>query len=129
MNTADKTRSLGFIGTGAIAQALIIGMIEHGQIEWPVKVSRRSGKRSSQLEQKFSNVEVLDDNQAIVDNSDWVFLAVLPEQAVEVIQQLSFKSETVLISLVAGISVDQLKQLAGVDLLTALFHCRRLNLV
>ena len=102
---------LGFIGTGAIAEALIIGMIEHGGFDGEVRISRRSERRSQVLSARFSNIDVLDDNQAIVDKSDWVFVAVLPLQAASLIGELKFREQQTLISLVAGISVEQLKEL------------------
>lgn len=100
---------IGFIGTGAICEALITGLIEHGNFNDEVRVSLRSEARSTKLAAKFCNVTVHEENQRIVDQSDWVFIGVLPDQAQEVIQGLHFEERQTLISLVAGISVDEIK--------------------
>ncbi len=100
---------IGFIGTGAIAEAVIVGLIEHGGFAEPVVVSARSQSRAEKLSARFTNVVVEPDNQAIVDAVDVLFVAVLPEQAIEVFQSLTYPAEQKIVSLIAGISVDQIQ--------------------
>ena len=80
----------GFIGTGVITEAFITGMIKVGGYDNDVLVSLRSSERSSQLANQFSNVTVVAENQEIVDQSDWVFIAVLPSQARSLLESLNF---------------------------------------
>lgn len=93
---------LGFIGTGAISEAMIEGFIAGGFTD-PIMVSERSAARSQRLAARHANVTASPDNQAIVDASDWVVLAVLPDQAIEVASALRFRAHQRIISLAAGI--------------------------
>ncbi len=110
---SEAELTLGVIGTGAIAEALIVGLNEHASFAGQFLISQRSKDRSSELAKRFSNVRVLDDNQQIVDQCDWVFMAVLPVQARETLMLLNFRRDQKLISLVAGISVQDLQDLSS----------------
>ena len=112
MSERSFPHRLGFLGIGAIGHAVIAGLIESG-FEDTVLVSERNWLRSSDLSDRFENVAVESDNQTIVDNSDWVFVSVLPEQAREVLMRLNFRREHRLVSMVAGITIDELKMLAS----------------
>lgn len=99
---------LGFIGVGAIAEAVIRGLIQSGYSE-TVRVSIRNRQRSRNLSNQFQHVVVESNNQSIVDQSDWVFIAVLPDQARPLLRSLNFREDQRLISLVAGIEIAELK--------------------
>ena len=102
---------LGFIGTGVITEAFITGMLKVGEYDNDVLVSLRSSERSSQLANQFSNVTVVAENQEIVDQSDWVFIAVLPSQARSLLESLNFSQEQKVISIVAGVELAELSDL------------------
>lgn len=101
---------IGFIGTGAISEAMIRGMVGCANHAEPIFVSKRSATRSARLGEDFQNVTVIDDNQEIVDQSDWVVLAVLPSQAEDIICDLKFSPSHTVISLVAGLEIESLIQ-------------------
>ena len=103
----------GIIGTGAIAEAMIIGMIEHGQFDGQLFVSKRSAERSRKLSERFPNVTVVDENQKIIDQSDWVFVSVLPEQSRELLTSLKFDQRQTIISLVAGLELEELRKICA----------------
>ena len=103
---------IGLIGTGAIAEAVITGMLDKNAFDGNVLVSKRSAVRSSRLAEKFSNVSIESDNQKIVDQSDWVFVSVLPGQAESLLSSLKFRPDQTLISMIAGRTVKSLRELA-----------------
>ena len=107
----NATPRVGFIGVGAIADAVIRGMMQSGYRE-TIIVSARNTQRSHELSKQFSNVVVEFENQALVDRSDWVFVAVLPDQARPLLNSLKFREDQKLISLVAGIDLAELKMIA-----------------
>lgn len=104
---------LGFVGTGAIVEAFVVGMFEKHAFDGDVVISRRSKSRSTFLAKKFEQVAVCDDNQSVVDDSDWVFLGVLPKQAEAVLDGLKFRPDQQLFSMVAGVSLSRLTELTG----------------
>jgi len=101
---------LGFIGTGAISEHVIIGLIQHGDFEEPILISERSRDRSERLASRFSNVTVESDNQTIVDHTDVVFLGTLPQQTLSVLDSLTFRQEQTIVSMPAMISVEQIAE-------------------
>ncbi len=103
---------IGFLGTGAISEAIIRGLCEESGYQGPILVTQRSVERSSRLAHDYPQVEVIDNNNALVERSEWVFLGVLPEQVTDVLNALTFRPEQKLISLAAGISLAQIQALA-----------------
>ncbi|MEM7453703.1 MAG: NAD(P)-binding domain-containing protein [Planctomycetota bacterium] len=104
---------IGFLGVGAIAEAMIIGLCTAGKFEGEVILSPRSVSRSNALASRFANVEVASTNQELVDRCDLLFLAVLPDQFQACMSELDFRSEMKLVSLVAGFSVGEIAELAS----------------
>src|SRR3954451_13658991 len=72
---------LGFVGVGAIAEALIAGLCAGGEQRGTFLLSPRNAQLSKGLAERFAFVKVAADNQAVVDGSDIVFLAVTPQIA------------------------------------------------
>ena len=105
--TADGARTLrvGFVGCGTIASAIATGLATQNQIDLEgIAVTTRSETKSQNLVDAFpSLVTRYDNNQDIVDQSDVIFLCVLPDQTSEVLQNIKFDSEKhTLVSLVVG---------------------------
>lgn len=103
----------GFIGTGAITEAMVAGLCTVGGLKDKVVVSTRSEVRSARLAEQFSNVEVLADNQAIVDCCDVVIVALLPQQASSVLPDLHFRAGQQVLSVIAGLQLDALRDLVA----------------
>lgn len=112
MNSKLSPR-IGVIGTGAIAEALLIGMIEHSSCSGPIRVSLRNERRSSRLADRFENVVIDHSNQSIVDQADLIIVSVLPDQAGAVLSDLTFRDDQTLVNLVAGFPVDALRKIVS----------------
>ena len=69
---------LGFIGTGKIASSVITGICGSSIKYSKIFISSRNSKIAKRLKKKFKKISIEKDNQNIVDNSNWVFLAVTP---------------------------------------------------
>jgi pyrroline-5-carboxylate reductase len=67
------------------------------------------------LQQHFG-CEVQADNQAVVSDSDYVVIATRPTHCLDTLAELEFKPGQVLISVVAGIEIEQLRTVLPVDL-------------
>ena len=97
---------LGFIGTGVITEAIITGLVKSDYPVSDIFISRRNHKVSKRLAMMSSKIHVLDANQAIVDQSDMIFLAVLPQKAKEVLTPLTFGDLAQIVSLIATIPIE-----------------------
>ena len=100
---------LGFIGTGVITEAIITGLTRSDYPASDIFVSLRNRQVSERLAKMNPKVHVLDDNQAIVDQSDIIFLAVLPQQAEQILYPLQFGDLAHIVSLIATIPIERLR--------------------
>ena len=100
--------SLGFIGAGAITDAVVQGLHAAGNTKHDIHLSPRSEARSRALAARYERVIREDSNEAVVAKSDIVFLAVRPQQMPE-LTGLRFRAEQTVVSFLAGTPIDQLR--------------------
>ena len=106
---------LGFIGTGQIAKATILGILGSKLKVNKIYVSQRSKKISKQLSKKSKKIVILKDNQKIIDNSNWVFLSITPGVGNKILKNLNFKSSQTIINFISTIRTSQLKKYIKVN--------------
>lgn len=109
----SRSPRLGFVGVGAIAEALITGMCAAGEQRGTFLLSPRNADIAQRLAERFSLVEVASDNQAVVDSSDIVFLAVRPQVAADVLGALEFRADQHIVSLIATFDLARLRTLVA----------------
>jgi pyrroline-5-carboxylate reductase len=105
-----RNMRVGFIGTGAIAAAMVEGL------GGGVVLSPRGAEMAANLAQRFPDVSVADSNQAVLDQCDLVVLAIRPQVAEEVIRALRFRAGQRVLSLVAATQIETLQDWIGLDL-------------
>jgi pyrroline-5-carboxylate reductase len=76
-------------------------------------LSPRNADISKRLAERFSAVEVARDNQAVIDGSDIIFLAVRPQTAPDVLGALKFRQDQHIVSLIATFDVARLRTLVA----------------
>lgn len=105
---------LGFVGTGIITSAVVTGFCESKMEDLSIVVSPRNRERAKELQARYPEiVSIAADNQEVVDRSDWVFAALLPESAEEIVGQLVVPPEKHFINLVATLSLKRAEELIG----------------
>lgn len=110
---------IGFIGTGIIASAVAAGFCESSIPDLMITVSPRNKDRAAALKEKYPDkITVAASNQQVVDESEWVFLSVLPKDADAVISALNIPYEKKVVSLVSSLSLKHLKEISGEHALT-----------
>ncbi len=97
-----RMASIGFLGVGAISEAMVRAMAEREGAADALLLSPRSAERSERLAAEFAQCERLDSNQAVVDASDIVVLGMRPQQVDEALSDLRFRDDQVIASLIAG---------------------------
>jgi pyrroline-5-carboxylate reductase len=108
-------QTIGFIGTGAITDAMVRGLLAEPAAVPHVMVSLRSADISAKLAHDFPAVLVSGDNQAIVDGCETVVLAIRPQIAEEVIRPLGFRDGQKVISVIAATGRPALLEWIGAD--------------
>lgn len=104
---------IGFVGVGTIAEALITGMCLNGDRRANILLSPRNAGIVERLTAQHDFITVAADNQAVVDGSDIVFLAVRPQVAQEVLAPLKFRADQQIVSLIATYDVARLVPLVA----------------
>lgn len=110
--TVQKAMKYGFIGIGTLAEAIIDGLIGTKLSVDSVIVSPRNAQVSARLAARHGVVTIASHNQAVVDNSDMVFIAVRP-QVVSVLTSLKFPKGQHVVSLVAATSTQNFDRGSG----------------
>ncbi|GAA1515501.1 NAD(P)-binding domain-containing protein [Brevibacterium permense] len=116
--------TIGVIGVGEIASAMVEGLsggtatTENGgapETGLRFVLSPRNAERARHLADTIETAEVAESNQEVVDRSDLIVLAVLPQQAAGALGALDIPAEKTLVSAVAGIPTDELSALLPHD--------------
>jgi len=106
--------NLGFIGTGKISSSVINGICNSSIKYKKIIISSRNNKVAKQLKKKFKKIFIEKDNQKIVNNCNWIFLAVTPSVGKKIIKNLNFKSNQTIISFISTINIENLKKMIKV---------------
>jgi pyrroline-5-carboxylate reductase len=105
--------SFGILGVGSIASSIVVGLCDGVAGAPEIVLSPRSEARSGDLAARFPTVSVASTNQDVVDQSDVVVVCVLPQQAEEVLRQLTFREDQSVVSVVAGVHLSVLRNLTA----------------
>ena len=105
---------LGFIGTGQITKAVINGILSSKIKYSKIYISKRNNIISKELGKKSKKIFIYNDNQKIINNSDWIFLAITPEVAKKIIKNYKFKKKQVIISFISTLKMNDLKKIINV---------------
>lgn len=101
-------KKIGFIGCGKMAGA-IISAIKNDYDVTGSEVTEEIAKNSSQR----LGIDVICDNQKLAQNSDIIFLAVKPNQAVGVLEEIKdfVTPEKLLVSICAGVTTVKIENI------------------
>ena len=103
--------NLGFIGTGNIVSDVITGINKSKFSYKKIIISPRNKKKAQYLKKKFNKIIIAKDNQAVIDMSNWIFLGVLPRVGENILPELNFKKNQIIISFMSTTSYSKLKKL------------------
>ena len=109
---------IGFIGAGQMATALAAGMANkcERELEFLVYSPRAvSIEKLATACGPAANVTAMENTQAVVDDSDVVFLAVKPQMLEEAMEGINFESKSLVISIIGGADMYRLRRIVGHD--------------
>ena len=107
----DET--LGILGVGHMASYTVKGL-RHSGDKRSIILSPRGRQTAAELAQSC-DCTIAADNQTVVDQSDTVLLAVRPDALNSLLENLSFKPNQTVISAIAGITLDHLREYAALE--------------
>ncbi|MCI1749714.1 MAG: NAD(P)-binding domain-containing protein [Acidipropionibacterium sp.] len=111
-----SSATVGVVGVGEIAGAMVEGLM--GGADGPARVtlSPRGRRRAADLAGRLPRVEVAASNQEVVDAADILVLSMRPEQLHEAVDDLRLRAGQTVISVLAGVSIAELRQVLHTDL-------------
>lgn len=109
-----NSTTIGFIGAGNMAYALIAGLIKQNFPAENIKISDTNETLLSQRQSEF-NLEVFTDNAQLASHCDVVILAVKPQILSKVCQQIkdSIRPNALIISIAAGVRLTDISRWLG----------------
>jgi pyrroline-5-carboxylate reductase len=103
----------GVLGVGEIATAIVTGLCEGVEAPPGVLLSPRNPERAAALAARHPSVSVAADNQALIDGSSVLVLAIRPQDVHAILGPLRFRHDQPVISLLAGVSLAELAVLVA----------------
>ncbi len=94
------TDRIGLLGTGNIGCAVVEGLMSAPGPTPQVLVSPRNAAKAAGLAQRFGPVRVAAENQAVLDGSDTIVLALRPDAATDALRPLRFRPDHAVVSLI-----------------------------
>ena len=96
--------TLGFIGTGGIASAMVRGFCSSPDFSGRINLTvHKNREKADALKKLFPDrISVHESNQAAVDGSDVVFICVLPQQHEAVVRALRFRADQRVMHITGG---------------------------
>ncbi len=109
--TVDTQQTIGFLGAGNMAEALIRGLIQGAHLPASsVMASAPRQERLSTLKERYG-IEVTDNNIALAEGAQILVLSVKPQILDRVLLQIGKKisKDTLVVSVAAGISTEAIE--------------------
>lgn len=108
-------KTIGFIGCGKMAKAMVEGMLRSGVVTKDQVMASAATERTLQQVQEQYGLKVSSDNQEVAKFSNVLFLAIKPTQHQQVIQEIKqvIHKDTIIVTIAAGISLAYLTEAFG----------------
>jgi len=112
-----ENKKIAIIGVGNMGSAIAAGLIKSGFMK-PSDIIATDKRESSLEEMKKLGVTVSTDNLEAVKTAEVVLLAVKPYHIAQVIDEIKseLNSGKILMSIVAGVSISEISEMAGKEL-------------
>jgi pyrroline-5-carboxylate reductase len=109
--------NIGFIGAGAMAEALISGLLVSGKVTSKEIIASDISKNRREMIGREYGIEVIADNREVVSKSDYIILAVKPQIIDEVLEELSneFNTKQKILSIAAGVETAKIEEKIGLE--------------
>lgn len=108
-------KRIGIIGVGEIGRALVAGLCDGGGESPEVFLSPRGARTAAELAARYEGVQVCADNQAVVDRSEVVIVAVRGQDRHEALAGLKVDGDRIVVNVMSGVANDDLRRTLATD--------------
>ena len=102
---------LGFVGVGKIATSVIEGIFKAKINVKEIILSPKNRKNSKFLQNKFKKIKIAKNNQEVLDKSNWVVLSVTPKIGKQILKNLKFKKNHIILNFISTIHNSELRKI------------------
>jgi pyrroline-5-carboxylate reductase len=102
---------LGFVGVGKIATSVIEGIFKAKINVKEIILSPKNRKNGKFLQNKFKKIKIAKNNQEVLDKSNWVVLSVTPKIGKQILKNLKFKKNHIILNFMSTIHNSELKKI------------------
>lgn len=104
-------KRIGFIGSGKMAGAIIKGLIKTGFAKPEQLLATQAEKEGIEQKSKDLGIKIILDNKELVKISDVIFIAVKPNQVLDVLGEIKpyINTEKLVVSIAAGVTISKLE--------------------
>lgn len=104
-------KTIGFIGCGNMAKAMIGGLIKSNLVPLNNIVASAKSKETLEKVEKEFNIRTALDNKKVAEEADYLILAVKPYMYENILKEIknSIKKDAVIISIAVGITIDTMR--------------------
>ncbi|MEV0666492.1 NAD(P)-binding domain-containing protein [Actinomadura luteofluorescens] len=103
-------KRIGIIGVGEIGRAIVEGLYDRGDDAPEVFLSPRGARTAAELSEQYEGARVCPGNQAVVDHSEIVIIAVRGQDRHEALADLAVADDKIVINVMAGVGNDDLRR-------------------
>ena len=114
MENKITENKIGILGAGNIGQSLIIKLLEKGYPKENIKLTYRGSIFTFEKIYDNNLVDMISDNSRLVEESDVIIISV-PPQAFKQIGEFGITDDKLIISFMAGVTIDEIKKQTGSD--------------
>lgn len=108
-------QNIGIIGVGEIGRAIVEGLRSGGGASPDVFLSPRGARTAAELSERLEGVHVCADNQAVLDRSEVVIIAVRRQDHHKALAGLKMDGDKTVVNLMAGVATDDLRRTLATD--------------
>lgn len=115
MNRIGVIGTIGIIGVGEIARAIVDGLHNGAETPPPLFLSPRGARTAGELSARHPNVHVCTDNQEVADRAEVIIIAVRGHDRHHALADLKVADDAIVINVMAGVGNDDLRRLLATD--------------
>eukprot|EP00429_Kryptoperidinium_foliaceum_P029871 CAMPEP_0176134832 /NCGR_PEP_ID=MMETSP0120_2-20121206/68380_1 /TAXON_ID=160619 /ORGANISM="Kryptoperidinium foliaceum, Strain CCMP 1326" /LENGTH=271 /DNA_ID=CAMNT_0017470493 /DNA_START=21 /DNA_END=833 /DNA_ORIENTATION=- len=106
--------TIGVVGVGTISSAMVRGLCSPGGPQPKIVLCPRNAAKAAALQSEFPDlVRIAGSNQEVVDAADYLILALLSNNAEEVLGGLTFRPGQGILSVIAALPMPRLQELVS----------------
>ena len=102
---------LGFVGVGKIATSVIEGVFKAKINIREIILSPKNNNNCKLLKKKFKKIVIAKSNQEVLNKSNWVILSVTPKVGRQLLKNLKFKKNHIVLNFISTIHNSELKKI------------------